>query len=445
MFKSWGLISAVVESIKLKRRVVFRIFIIEGRVTGVKVFLNRFDNQGILKISTKGNIKHENYGYGLALNSQGNPYITGASNWINEPFTPCIWTYFYGTLKLWREFGQNGTGQEIVFDSYDNLYVVGTAGNTNLMVAKFNKFGVREFVEYREDLHSGTDGFVDGQNKLFISGSKKNYFGTLDAYFLKLNFTLYPEGRSITINNGDISTDSQTVRLSISALNSDEMSFKSSTMSNWTQWEPYDSSATFNIESPINNTAYTIAVKFRNNYSETIPINDSIQYLVFPPLNPHITLNEGALNTSDPLVRILISISGADEMCFKESTSKSWGAWKPYRYWTDHFFISPVNYTVYTIMAKFRNDHGESKIVNASILFYIPLSLSIPLNPSIIINDGDYSFNSTILKLSLFAVNANEMRLKIGNSRSWKSWESYNSTKLVFINNIENNTSTISQ
>ncbi len=92
-------------------------------------------------------------------------------------------------------------------------------------------------------------------------------------------------------------------------------------------------------------------------------------------------------------------------------------------------------------MAKFRNVHGESKVVNASILFYIPPSLLPPLNPSIVINDGDAIFNSTVLKLSLFVTNAEEMCLKIGNFSSWRGWEAYNSTKLVSIGNVENGTS----
>ena len=415
--------------------------------------MNRYDSHGNLKLSSLGIVKHENYGYGLALDSNGRVYISGASNWGHEPPTPCIWRYSYGVLKIWREFGRNtfGIGEELFFDSYGNIYVVGTSGNpflkTKLMLAKFNAFGEREFVEYREDLYSGTDGYLDEQNKLFICGSRENYFGTLDAYFLKLNNTLYPEGRSVIINDGAISTSSQRIDLSISALNSDEMCFRNSSTGNWSQWQLYDSSVSFNIENPFNNTEYSIVVKFRNKNGESLPINNSIRYLVFPPLNPHITLNEGALNTTKQYISIITSVTNAEEMCFKNSSSLIWGAWQPYRYWTYYYLKNPLNNTEYTIIAKFRNTHGESKVASASILFYIPPShISTPslppLNPSIIINDGEVSFNSTVLKLSLFATNADEMCLKIGDYSFsyWNDWEDFNSTKFVSIGDVKNGT-----
>jgi len=218
----------------------------------------------------------------------------------------------------------------------------------------------------------------------------------------------------------------------------DEMCFRSGSSNNWTDWEPYDSSRSFNLSDPINNTVYAIYVKFRNKNGESSSINSSIRYLVFPPLDPRIEINNGASNTTSPRVSITIFIENADEMCFKDSSSQVWSDWEPC-YWRKTYYITdPINNTEYTVMAKFRNPHGESVVASSSILYHVPASLLVPLNPSIIINDGALYFNSSLLKLSLFASNADQMCFKYRSY--WDNWEEYNSTKFVSMYALKNNT-----
>ena len=54
----------------------------------------------------------------------------------------------------------------------------------------------------------------------------------------------------------------------------------------WTSWESYSTSKILSIPNPQNNTIYTIYVKFRNEFGESVPISDDILYLLNDKDNP---------------------------------------------------------------------------------------------------------------------------------------------------------------
>jgi hypothetical protein len=94
-------------------------------------------------------------------------------------------------------------------------------------------------------------------------------------------FTPYPpENTSIIINNGDLTTNSSIVTLTLSADLATEMCFRNGTDGAWTAWEPFDTTKLIYLEGSVNNTEYTICVKFRNAAGETSSICDNILYLI---------------------------------------------------------------------------------------------------------------------------------------------------------------------
>jgi len=101
-----------------------------------------------------------------------------------------------------------------------------------------------------------------------------------DIEIMYVNFAMPspPLNPSIIINNGDASTNSTLVTLTLSADGAEEMCFRNGTTGAWTSWEPYSTAKQLYLEGSVNNTEYSICVKFRNAAGETSPVNDSILY-----------------------------------------------------------------------------------------------------------------------------------------------------------------------
>ena len=89
-----------------------------------------------------------------------------------------------------------------------------------------------------------------------------------------------PLNPSIIINNGDASTNSTLVDLTLSADGATEMCFRNGTIGSWSSWEAYATAKQLHLEGSINNTEYTIYVTFQNATGETNPIGDSILFLI---------------------------------------------------------------------------------------------------------------------------------------------------------------------
>ncbi|MFX1452058.1 MAG: hypothetical protein ACFFCM_14565 [Promethearchaeota archaeon] len=92
-------------------------------------------------------------------------------------------------------------------------------------------------------------------------------------------FTHPPQNPSIIINNGDTTTNSSLVTLTLSAINADEMCFRNGTDGAWTAWEPYNITKQIELAGSINNTIYSISAKFRNLGGESGVVSDTILFL----------------------------------------------------------------------------------------------------------------------------------------------------------------------
>ncbi len=246
-----------------------------------------------------------------------------------------------------------------------------------------------------------------------------------------------PLNPSIIINNGDASTDSTLVNLTLSADGPYEMCFRNGTAGTWTSWEAYNSTKQLYLEGFVNNTEYSVYVTFRNAIGNSSPVNDSILYLIFTPLNPSIIINNGDASTDSTLVNLTLPADGAEEMCFRNGTAGTWTSWEAYCTTKQLYLEGSTNNTVYSIYVKFRNAIGETSPVGDSILYLI---LSIPLNPSVVINNGDASTDSTLVNLTLSADGSYEMCFRNGTAGTWTSWEAYSTTKQLYLEGSVNNT-----
>ena len=266
----------------------------------------------------------------------------------------------------------------------------------------------------------------------YYGGSGSYTFNFVDT---NVEFTYYtPSNPSISINNGAAKSSSAIVTLTLSAEGADEMCFRNGTTGTWTNWETYATSKQLYLAGSINNTEYTICVKFRNVEGETSPVCDSIKYLIIPG-NLSIIINKGATITPSALVTLTLSADEADEMCFRNGTTGTWTNWETYATSKQLYLAGSINNTEYTICVKFRNVGGETGPVCDSIKY-----LTIPLNLSMIINNGDASTNSTLVTLSLSAIGADEMCFRNGTTGAWSEWENYSTTKELNLPGSINNT-----
>jgi hypothetical protein len=124
---------------------------------------------------------------------------------------------------------------------------------------------------------------ADGSGNVHIAWHDYTDYGSSGTdrdIFYKRFISSSPLNPSIIINNGDASTNSTLVDLTLSADGAEDMCFNNGTIGTWTIWEPYSTTKQLYLEGSINNTQYSIYVKFRNAIGETTPVSDSILYLI---------------------------------------------------------------------------------------------------------------------------------------------------------------------
>ena len=272
----------------------------------------------------------------IAVDDFGNVYITwrDITDYSGSGIDSDI---FY---KRWNATTVIWTMTEVVStestgSSYDPTIVVDGSGNTHIAWYDYTNYG-----------GSGTDA---------------------DIFYKKFS-SPQPLNPSIIINNGDASTNSTLVTLTLSADGATEMSFRNGTSVTWTNWGAYATAKQLYLAGSINNTEYSICVKFRNATGETTPVCDSILYLAIP-LNPSIIINNRDTSTDSTLVTLTLSADGAGEMCFRNGTTGAWTDWEPYATAKQLYLEGSTNNTEYSICVKFRNAIGETTPVCDSILY----------------------------------------------------------------------------
>jgi len=215
---------------------------------------------------------------------------------------------------------------------------------------------------------------ADGSGNVHIAWMDRTDYGgsgtDRDIFYKKFS-SPSPLNPSIIINNGDASTNSTLVTLTLSADGATEMSFRNGATVTWTNWESYATAKQLYLAGPTNNTEHLICVKFRNATGETTSVCDGILYLIFTPLNPSIIINNGDASTYSTLVALTLSADGATEMCFGNQTY-DWTEWEPYATAKQLYLKVSVISEESSIYVKFRNVVGETSPVSDSILYIKP-------------------------------------------------------------------------
>ena len=235
-----------------------------------------------------------------------------------------------------------------------------------------------------------------------------------------------PSGASIVINSGDLVTTTNSVMLSLSAVDAYEMYI--TTTAECTAggtWESYSNSKAWTL-GQINATA-TMYAKFRDralNVSECV--SDSITHDDSAPSGGTISINGAATQTNSTSVTLTLSATDANEMYVTNTAGcGSGGTWQGYAT-SQAWILGQTNGTA-TVYVKYRDANlNESDCVSDTITH----DNTAPTGGSISINGGDALTNSTSGTLTLAAVDASEMYVtNISGCGSGSSWEAYATSK----------------
>jgi ribosomal protein L31 len=168
---------------------------------------------------------------------------------------------------VWYDYGGSGTVGGIVYKRWNATTAIWTTTEEVSTESTGNSYNPTIAVDGSGNVHIAWTDTTD------YSGS-----GTDSDIFYKKLISI-PFNSSIIINNGDVSTNSTLVTLTLLEDLAVEMCFRNGTTVVWTDWESYATTKQLYIEGSITNMTYSICVKFRNAGGESSPVCDSILYL----------------------------------------------------------------------------------------------------------------------------------------------------------------------
>lgn len=150
----------------------------------------------------------ENRATGIALDGQGNIYVTGTSGGGNVGMDYATIKYSPDGQELWVErhngLGNNDDGaSSIILDAQDNVYVTGTenigGGIYNSATIKYSpdgqKLWIRRYKRPSEDGYSAKALAVDAQGNVSVTGNSRNSGTGLDITTIKYS----PEGHQLWV------------------------------------------------------------------------------------------------------------------------------------------------------------------------------------------------------------------------------------------------------
>jgi len=231
--------------------------------------------------------------------------------------------------------------------------------------------------------------------------------GQVESDIMTLGVSVALPSASVVINNGDATTLSATVSLSLYAADAVRMQITNTGNFTGIPYQPYSSSVPTYVMSPTAGTQ-EILVRFENSASATITASDSIQ--VVGPSN-------SAINTPDtqPLATYALNLrpfaDQAVEMLLTEDYSLigSSSLWQPFLYRT--IFQLQSTEGSHTIYAKYRNaGKVETSLLSLDVAVTTPAPQPVA-STTILINAGDAVTNRSNVDLTISAPGQSLMRL----------------------------------
>ncbi len=347
---------------------------------------------------------HFNGPYGVAVNSTGHLYVADSDNHRVQVFTNGTPSNL--TLKV-NGGATHTSSLSVTLDLSGNHAIEMCLSNNGSTYTDWEAYSTSKIWTLEDGLGPKTVYFL-----------ARNARGESGPVIACITYTLPPSDLSITIDDGAAETGSTSVTLTLSASGATEMCFSNNGIA-YSGWGAYNTVKTWAISnSPGIKTVY---FKARNGTIEaTAPVTDTILY-VKPPDGLSIQIEGGAIDTSTLNVIMILSATGATEMCFSNngSTYTNWETYFPAKTW-----VLTGGPGVKTVYFNARNSTFEAAAPVADTISYtLP-----PTGLSITIDGGDVETESTSVMLTLSATGATEMCFS-NNGTTYTTWEAYDTSK----------------
>lgn len=260
--------------------------------------------------------------------------------------------------------------------------------------------------------------------------------------------TTLPTG-SFSINNDAVYSTSQSVTLRMTASSdTTQMQFSNDNI-NWSSWENFASTKTWNLSA--NDSNKTVYVRFKNNAGNISSIFSKIITLDTNAPTGTISINSGATYANNKSVSLTLAAtdltSGMDKMKFSNNGT-TWSGWEAYNTTKTWDLLSTTYSTTNdgakTVYAKFMDKAGNetSAVISDQIIY----DATAPVNSTLSIDaDATYTALGTVnLTLSATDVTSGMDKMMFSNDgTTWSTAEAYATTKTAWALTSGDGTKTI--
>ncbi|MBS4015906.1 MAG: SBBP repeat-containing protein [Candidatus Latescibacteria bacterium] len=169
---------------------------VKYNANGVQQWVRRYDGTG----------NDDDFAYAIALDAQGNIYVTGTSFGITSAYDYATVKYNSAGTRQWTA-RYNGTGnswdypEAIAVDNVGNVYITGDSyglDNTyDYVTIKYNTSGIEQWVQRYQGTGNGEDYVyglgLDAQNNVYVTGGSVGLYTESDYLTVKYSSAGNPE------------------------------------------------------------------------------------------------------------------------------------------------------------------------------------------------------------------------------------------------------------
>ena len=256
------------------------------------------------------------------------------------------------------------------------------------------------------------------ENKRVYAKFKSDFNVQTDSVYDDIVFAIRP---GVVINNDSVYASRRDVVLALTADNADSILISNYSDFSDSVWEVFSTSKPWTLLT--GDGAKTVYAKFKNNSGyESEVLSDDIEPL---PMNPSILINNGDQYTAARICTLSLSANGYNLQIKIGVDDSTFGGVNWENYQSTRPCTLAAGEGIKTVYARFKNDFEiESNIINDQIS-------PQPINPSILINNGDDSTAVRFVTLNISA-NGENLLMKISPEDSLFTdidWENYSTSK----------------